>query len=115
MRCVRVGGGIIGPPPRRAGTTRLYLSGSDADTIAELFEGTSVDARAISRSVGAASALKMTYAAWTGAVRSPRRLMSYASARGRAAFRPPFRFLLWEGNYFFSDLPSIVAPVPEPI
>jgi 3-hydroxyisobutyrate dehydrogenase-like beta-hydroxyacid dehydrogenase len=28
-----VDGGIIGPPPRRAGTTRLYLSGADAQAV----------------------------------------------------------------------------------
>jgi 3-hydroxyisobutyrate dehydrogenase-like beta-hydroxyacid dehydrogenase len=60
-----VDGGIIGPPPREPGTTRLYLSGTEADTIAELFAGTAVDARIVSSEPGDASAVKMTYAAWT--------------------------------------------------
>jgi len=60
-----VDGGIIGPPPRNAGTTRLYLSGGRAGEVAELFEGTAVDARVVSDEVGDASAVKMTYAAWT--------------------------------------------------
>jgi 3-hydroxyisobutyrate dehydrogenase-like beta-hydroxyacid dehydrogenase len=60
-----VDGGIVGPPPRNPGTTRLYLSGARAPEIAELFEGTRVDARVVSAEVGAASAVKMTYAAWT--------------------------------------------------
>lgn len=60
-----VDGGIIGPPPRKAGTTRLYLSGARADEIAQLFSGSTVDARVVSAEVGDASALKMTYAAWT--------------------------------------------------
>jgi 3-hydroxyisobutyrate dehydrogenase-like beta-hydroxyacid dehydrogenase len=60
-----VDGGIIGPPPRSSGTTRLYLSGVEADSIVELFAGTAVDARIVSEDVGAASAVKMTYAAWT--------------------------------------------------
>jgi 3-hydroxyisobutyrate dehydrogenase-like beta-hydroxyacid dehydrogenase len=60
-----VDGGIIGPPPRDRGTTRLYLSGADAAVVAELFKGTPVDARVLSADVGDASALKMTYAAWT--------------------------------------------------
>jgi 3-hydroxyisobutyrate dehydrogenase-like beta-hydroxyacid dehydrogenase len=60
-----VDGGIIGPPPREPGATRLYLAGSEADTVAELFGGTVVDARVISKEPGAASALKMAYAAWT--------------------------------------------------
>jgi 3-hydroxyisobutyrate dehydrogenase-like beta-hydroxyacid dehydrogenase len=60
-----VDGGIIGPPPSDAGTTRLYLSGGEAETVAALFEGTIVDARAVSEEVGAASAVKIAYAAWT--------------------------------------------------
>jgi uncharacterized protein DUF1932 len=56
-----VDGGIIGPPPTRAQTTRLYLSGERAPEVAALFEGTIVDARITSD----ASALKMAYAAWT--------------------------------------------------
>jgi 3-hydroxyisobutyrate dehydrogenase-like beta-hydroxyacid dehydrogenase len=60
-----VDGGIIGPPPHRSGTTRLYLSGAEAQSAANLFDGTTVDARVLSPEVGDASALKMTYAAWT--------------------------------------------------
>ena len=62
-RCVD--GGIVGPPPRRPGTTRLYLSGADAPFVADLFAGTIVDARVVSENLGAASALKMAFAAWT--------------------------------------------------
>jgi 3-hydroxyisobutyrate dehydrogenase-like beta-hydroxyacid dehydrogenase len=60
-----VDGGIIGPPPREAGTTRLYLSGPEAASVARLFDGTNVDARLLSTEIGHASALKMTYAAWS--------------------------------------------------
>lgn len=60
-----VDGGIIGSPPHEAGTTRIYLSGASAATVADLFEGTPVDARVVSSNVGDASAVKMTYAAWT--------------------------------------------------
>jgi 3-hydroxyisobutyrate dehydrogenase-like beta-hydroxyacid dehydrogenase len=60
-----VDGGIVGPPPNRPGTTRLYLSGGEADQVAEVFAGTNVDARVISGQVGAASALKAAYAGWT--------------------------------------------------
>ena len=60
-----VDGGIIGPPAHTAGTTRLYLSGREADTVAERFAGSALDARVIDGGIGAASALKMTYAAWT--------------------------------------------------
>jgi 3-hydroxyisobutyrate dehydrogenase-like beta-hydroxyacid dehydrogenase len=60
-----VDGGIIGPPPRTPGTTRLYLSGDEANTVTTLFADTLIDARVVSDQVGAASALKMAYAAWT--------------------------------------------------
>jgi 3-hydroxyisobutyrate dehydrogenase-like beta-hydroxyacid dehydrogenase len=60
-----VDGGIVGPPPLQPDTTRLYLSGSEAGPIAELFADTNVDARAISNEPGAASALKAAYAGWT--------------------------------------------------
>ncbi len=63
-RCVD--GSIVGPPPIDGGTPRLYLSGSaDAVAVAELFTGTNVQARVVSAEIGAASALKMAYAAWT--------------------------------------------------
>jgi hypothetical protein len=60
-----VDGGIVGAPPREAGSTRLYLSGPDADEAAELFAGSILDARVVSDEVGDASAVKMAYAAWT--------------------------------------------------
>lgn len=60
-----VDGGIIGPPARRPGTTRLYLSGRCADEVAARFAGADLDARVVPGGAGAASALKMAYAAWT--------------------------------------------------
>lgn len=60
-----VDGGIIGSPVKQAGTTRLYLSGPDAEVVASLFSGSMLDARAIGAEPGAASALKVAYAAWT--------------------------------------------------
>jgi len=60
-----VDGGIIGAPVKKAGTTRLYLSGIRAPEIAELFSASMLDARAIGPEPGAASALKVAYAAWT--------------------------------------------------
>ena len=59
-----VDGGIIGPPPANAGTTRLYLSGARAGEVAAAFAGTSLEARVIEGEM-TASALKMAYAAWT--------------------------------------------------
>src|SRR5207244_227396 len=60
-----VDGGIIGSPVKRAGTTRLYLSGDRAPEVAELFSASMLDARTIGVVPGAASALKVAYAAWT--------------------------------------------------
>ena len=60
-----VDGGIIGPPPRRAGTTRLYLSGADAQAVGQLFDGTALEPRIAAGPLTAASAVKMAYAAWT--------------------------------------------------
>lgn len=60
-----VDGGIIGPPSRARGTTRLYLSGPQAGRIARLFTRGPLEAIAIDGAPGAASALKMAYAAYT--------------------------------------------------
>jgi 3-hydroxyisobutyrate dehydrogenase-like beta-hydroxyacid dehydrogenase len=60
-----VDGGIVGPPPTAAGRTRLYLSGPHAADAAGLFADTLVDARVVGAEIGAASAVKMAYAAWT--------------------------------------------------
>jgi 3-hydroxyisobutyrate dehydrogenase-like beta-hydroxyacid dehydrogenase len=60
-----VDGGIIGPPPTKAGTTRLYLSGSAAADVAALFAGSPVGTIVLDAPVGAASALKACYAGWT--------------------------------------------------
>jgi 3-hydroxyisobutyrate dehydrogenase-like beta-hydroxyacid dehydrogenase len=59
-----VDGGIIGPPPRRPGVARLYLSGPGAGDVASLFRGSLLDAIALDGPVGAASALKVAYAGW---------------------------------------------------
>ncbi len=58
-------GGIIGPPPAKRGMARLYLSGREAARVAALFQASSLEAIAMDGPVGAASALKMAYAAWT--------------------------------------------------
>lgn len=60
-----VDGGIIGPPVSKPGTTRLYLSGPRAEEAAEIFSRSMLDARVIGEAAGAASALKVVYAAWT--------------------------------------------------
>jgi 3-hydroxyisobutyrate dehydrogenase-like beta-hydroxyacid dehydrogenase len=60
-----VDGGIVGPPPEGEGTTRLFLSGPEAETVAAAFAGTVVEALVLGPEPGAASAVKMAYAAWT--------------------------------------------------
>jgi 3-hydroxyisobutyrate dehydrogenase-like beta-hydroxyacid dehydrogenase len=60
-----VDGGIVGPPPRARGTTRLYLAGGDAARVGGLFEGSVLEAIVLDGPPGAASALKMAYAAYT--------------------------------------------------
>ena len=62
---VFVDGGIVGPPALRAGSTRLYLSGNGATEVAGWFAGSVLEARVIDGGPGAASALKMCYAAYT--------------------------------------------------
>ncbi len=59
-----VDGGIIGPPPRKSGVTRLYLSGRGADGAAALFRGSMLEAIVLDGPIGAASAIKMAYAGW---------------------------------------------------
>ena len=60
-----VDGGIIGAPVKKAGTTRLYLSGTRAAEVADLFSQSMLNAKTIGATPGAASALKVAYAAWT--------------------------------------------------
>lgn len=60
-----VDGGIIGLPPTPKRVTRLYLSGAHAPAIAGLFKGTQTEGVVINGPIGAASALKVCYAAWS--------------------------------------------------
>ena len=48
-----VDGGIVGPPPERAGTTRLFLSGPEAEAVAAAFDGTAVETPVLGRDPGA--------------------------------------------------------------
>jgi 3-hydroxyisobutyrate dehydrogenase-like beta-hydroxyacid dehydrogenase len=60
-----VDGGIIGLPPTAQKQPTLYLSGAQATAVAALFTGTNIHAEVIEGGEGAASALKMCYAAFT--------------------------------------------------
>lgn len=59
-----VDGGIVGMPPTAPGVCRLYLSGALAGDVARLFERSALDTVVLDGGIGAASALKMCYAAW---------------------------------------------------
>ena len=63
--CRPIDGGIVGPPPEKLGDTRLYLSGDGAQEVARIFAGTKFQAEVVNGDIGAASAVKMCYAAWT--------------------------------------------------
>jgi 3-hydroxyisobutyrate dehydrogenase-like beta-hydroxyacid dehydrogenase len=60
-----IDGGIIGPPPVNPGTTRLYLSGEDAIDVSVSLGTPLVEVHVVSDEPGAASGLKLAYAAWT--------------------------------------------------
>ena len=60
-----VDGGIIGPPARQPGSTRLYLCGERALSVAAMLEGADLQAIVMQGNTSAASALKMAYAAYT--------------------------------------------------
>jgi 3-hydroxyisobutyrate dehydrogenase-like beta-hydroxyacid dehydrogenase len=61
-----VDGGIIGGPAwTREAKTHLYLSGPRAEEVAVCFAGSPLNAPVISDRIGAASAIKMGYAAFT--------------------------------------------------
>jgi 3-hydroxyisobutyrate dehydrogenase-like beta-hydroxyacid dehydrogenase len=81
---VFVDGGIVGPPPRQAGTTRLYLSGGETvPRVATLFARDPLEVVVLDGPVGAASGLKMAYAAWTkGSAALLMAVRSLAAAEG---------------------------------
>jgi putative dehydrogenase len=56
-----VDGGIIGSPPREGHTPRLYVSGDKASAV-EVLNQYGLDVRAVGGGIGAASALKLSYA-----------------------------------------------------
>ncbi len=60
-----VDGGIVGSPVSGPGSTRLYVSGLGAQVVASRFEGSDLEVRLVEGAAGAASAVKMCFAAWT--------------------------------------------------
>ena len=61
-----VDGGLIGPPAREKGSTRLYLSGKFAREVGSWFDTSLLEAKVIATEMGVqASSLKMAYAGYT--------------------------------------------------
>jgi 3-hydroxyisobutyrate dehydrogenase-like beta-hydroxyacid dehydrogenase len=60
-----VDGGIVGPPVGPGAPTHLYLAGTAASAVAARFVSPQLEIRVLEGGVGAASAVKMSYAAWT--------------------------------------------------
>jgi len=96
-----VDGGIVGPATRRPGTTRLYLAGAGAPEVAALFAAGPVEAIVLDGPPGAASALKVAYAAWNkGSQALLAAVRAYAHAEGVAAA------LLAEWRRSMPDVPA---------
>lgn len=103
-----VDGGIVGGPPPPpveavATKTRLYLSGSEAETVAGLFDRSNVDARVIGTAAGRASALKAGFAAWT---KGSAALLLTVAAYARS--RDVFDDLMGEWRESIPELPARV-------
>jgi 3-hydroxyisobutyrate dehydrogenase-like beta-hydroxyacid dehydrogenase len=80
-----VDAGIIGPPPKPGGkATAFYASGTDAPRFATLRDF-GLDVRVIEGPIGAASALKMSYAGITKGITALASAMMLASSRAGTA------------------------------
>jgi 3-hydroxyisobutyrate dehydrogenase-like beta-hydroxyacid dehydrogenase len=95
-----VDGGIIGLPPSGLTQPTFYLSGSQAATVADLFDGTNIRAEVIEGGAGAASALKMCYAAYTKGTAA-----LLAAVRALAEYEGVERPLLESWRRTLPDLP----------
>lgn len=60
-----VDGGIVGPPALQTGSTRLYLSGVQAEVVRGWFSEPILGVAVVDDRAGSASALKVCYAAYT--------------------------------------------------
>ncbi|HYM02490.1 MAG TPA: DUF1932 domain-containing protein [Stellaceae bacterium] len=79
--CAYVDAGIIGPPPSPKARTVFYAAGEAAPALAALREF-GLDLRVLAGPVGAASALKMSYAGLTKGLVALGTAMSLGAARG---------------------------------
>lgn len=102
-----VDGGIIGEPPHRAGTTRLYLSG-ESHGVPELFAGTALEVVTLPGGIGRASALKLAYASYQKASR-----VLAAVAHALAREHRVDEFLMHEAELLASRPLADVGQFPE--
>jgi len=80
-----VDGSVVGPPPVDGRIARLYLSGQEAQTVADLWEGSALEPRIVGETAGPASAVKMGYAGYTkGLAALVLNIHAYADAEGIA-------------------------------
>ncbi|MCL2430052.1 MAG: DUF1932 domain-containing protein, partial [Alphaproteobacteria bacterium] len=82
--CPFVDGGIIGGPPTPGKAPALYVSGPSAAGVATL-KDYGLDIRVMDREIGAASALKMSYAGITKGFTALGSVMALAAAQGDVA------------------------------
>jgi 3-hydroxyisobutyrate dehydrogenase-like beta-hydroxyacid dehydrogenase len=75
-----IDGSIIGPPPTRDGTTRIFVSGPDTAAV-EGLAGHGLDVRRVADVIGAASALKMSFGALTKGTTALATLLLVAAER----------------------------------
>ncbi|HUC65648.1 MAG TPA: DUF1932 domain-containing protein [Stellaceae bacterium] len=79
--CPYVDAGIIGPPPSPSGRTIFYASGDAAAEFARLTP-LGLEVRVLEAPIGAASALKMSYAGLTKGITALGSAMALGAARG---------------------------------
>lgn len=79
--CRYVDAGIIGPPPSAASRTVFYASGADAPALAALTP-LGIEVRVLDAPLGAASALKMSYAGLTKGLTALGAAMALGASRG---------------------------------
>ena len=91
-----VDGGIIGGPAWEPAQTWLYLSGDRAQAIADCFAAGPLETTVIGQAIGKASALKMSYAAWT---KGSTALLSAILATAQALDVWPELARQWERNW----------------
>ena len=83
-QCRFVDAGIIGPPPSAKSRTVFYASGEAAAELAPL-RALGLDVRVLDAPVGAASALKMSYAGLTKGITALGSAIALGAARGGSA------------------------------